>query len=75
MTVQVGLPDNILQENYVNQFYNQLSVQKLDFFININHAILFAIDYSQNKLKSKKEEYGLVFNTNIIVLLYYLILY
>lgn len=58
VTVQVGLPDNMLQDNYVNQFYSQLPIQKLDFFLNVNHAISFATDYSQIKLKAKKEQYG-----------------
>ncbi|KAL5240909.1 hypothetical protein ACI65C_008319 [Semiaphis heraclei] len=58
LTVQIGLPENMLQENYVNQFYNQLPIQKLDFFQNVNYAISFIKDYSQIKLKSKKEEYG-----------------
>lgn len=48
----------MLQENYVNQFYNQLQIQKLDFFQNVNYAVSFIKDYSQIKLKSKKEEYG-----------------
>jgi len=60
VTVQVGLPDYMLQDNYVNQFYSQLPIQKLDFFLNVNHAISFATDYSQIKLKAKKEQYGWV---------------
>lgn len=58
LTVQIGLPENMLQENYVNQFYSQLPIQKLDFFQNVNYAVSFIKDYSQIKLKSKKEEYG-----------------
>ncbi|XP_050523842.1 protein gone early-like [Daktulosphaira vitifoliae] len=58
LTVQVGLPDHTLQETYINQFYNPFPIQKLDYFQNIKHAISFLKDYSQTKLKSKKEEYG-----------------
>lgn len=57
LTVQVGLPDNMLQESYVNQFYSQMSIQKLDFFLNINHAVSYINDYSQVKLKLSKEEF------------------
>lgn len=65
MTAQIGLPSNMLQENYINQFYSQLPIQKLDFFLNVNHAISFITEYSQTKLKTKKEEYGY---DNIIIL-------
>lgn len=60
MTAQIGLPANMLQDNYVNQFYSQLPIQKLDFFLNVNHAISFLTEYSQTKLKTKKEEFGYV---------------
>lgn len=58
LTVQAGLPNHMLKENLMNQFYNQFPIQRLDFFLNINHAIMFANDYSQIKLKSKIEENG-----------------
>ncbi|XP_050441073.1 endothelin-converting enzyme 2-like [Adelges cooleyi] len=57
ITIQVGLPEHTLQDSYINQFYNLLPIQRLDFFPNVNHAISFLKDYSQTKLKSKKEEY------------------
>ncbi|VVC34754.1 Peptidase M13, C-terminal domain,Peptidase M13,Peptidase M13, N-terminal domain [Cinara cedri] len=58
LTIQVGLPAGLLDEKNVSQFYSQLSIQKLDFFVNVNHAISFANYYSQIKLKFNKEEYG-----------------
>lgn len=58
ISVQVGLPDFMLQESYVNQFYSTLSTLKLDFFLNVDHAVSFLKYYSEIKLKTKKEEYG-----------------
>lgn len=60
LTVQVGLPDSMLHESYVNQFYKQLQTQKLDFFLNINHAVTYVTDNLQKLLRSNKEELGWV---------------
>lgn len=50
----------MLLESYVNQFYSQLSIQKLDFFLNINHAVSYINDNLQTQLKSNREEFGWV---------------
>lgn len=57
VTVQVGLPDHTLNPSYINQFYGTLPIQKLDFFLNVNHAVSFLKDNAQIKLKSDKEEF------------------
>lgn len=58
LTVQVGLPAERLRDAEMNQFYSQLLIQKMDFFLNVNYAVSFLNDYAQTKLKSKNEEYG-----------------
>lgn len=58
--MQVGLPSETLQDTFMNKFYNQFLIQKMDFFLNVNNAVTFLKDYAQTKLKSKKEENGYV---------------
>lgn len=67
----------MLDESLVTTtFYNQLSIQKLDFFLNINHAVTYMSDFLQVKLNLKKEEYRWViyFVRNHIIYFYILTL-
>lgn len=58
--MQVGLPSDTLKDNFMNGVYKPLTVQKMDFFLNVNYGVTFLKDRAQTKLKSRNEDPGLV---------------
>ena len=56
MTVQVGTPDILTDRKFLKIMYKDLSVQKTDFFQNIQYGMAFMRRREEHELVSPGEE-------------------
>ncbi|KAE8750623.1 hypothetical protein FOCC_FOCC002603 [Frankliniella occidentalis] len=57
LSLQVGLPEAFSMDNYLEDLYNHLNVQKNDFFQNILYGVTYLQEEQERRLNNPSEEH------------------
>lgn len=56
MSLQIGIPSNVLSEKYLSEYYEKLFVQKANLFQSVLHAFNFLNNEMERRYNNPKSE-------------------